>query len=162
MMFSKFFCICLLLCSIQVHAARYSENEKLSIPNLSDVVTHKKYKSQLVGKPSIIFFWASWCNYCKEIIPTLNELSGSNEYNILGINADEDRNDAVKAIKKFDFKFSNLFDEKEKFRKKLGIEKIPCILILDKSQTVRFIQIGLKSQKKEILLGKLEFLKNEK
>lgn len=46
------------------------------------------------GKPTVIIFWASWCNYCKAFMPYLKEIQkefGADSIEIVAVNAKEEQ-----------------------------------------------------------------------
>jgi thiol-disulfide isomerase/thioredoxin len=52
-----------------------------------------EFPALLDGKPTVVVFWATWCNYCKAFMPYLERIQndyGTDEINILTINAKED------------------------------------------------------------------------
>lgn len=49
------------------------------------------------GKPTVVVFWATWCNYCKAFMPYLKDIQadyGGDAINVLTINAKEDDRDS--------------------------------------------------------------------
>jgi len=57
------------------------EGEAVEFPQLLD------------GKPTVMVFWATWCNYCKAFMPYLESIQndyGTEQINVLTINAKED------------------------------------------------------------------------
>ncbi len=50
------------------------------------------FPSVIAGKPSVMIFWATWCNYCKAFMPYLGQIQkdyGEDKINIIAINAKE-------------------------------------------------------------------------
>ena len=53
-----------------------------------------EFPALLDGKPTVMVFWATWCNYCKAFMPYLEKIQsdyGVDRINILTVNAKEDR-----------------------------------------------------------------------
>jgi cytochrome c biogenesis protein CcmG/thiol:disulfide interchange protein DsbE len=51
------------------------------------------FPALLDGKPTVMVFWATWCNYCKAFMPYLERIQsdyGTERINVLTINAKED------------------------------------------------------------------------
>jgi thiol-disulfide isomerase/thioredoxin len=52
-----------------------------------------EFPALLDGKPTVVVFWATWCNYCQAFMPYLERIQqdyGRDQINILTINAKED------------------------------------------------------------------------
>jgi thiol-disulfide isomerase/thioredoxin len=52
-----------------------------------------EFPALLDGKPTVVVFWATWCNYCKAFMPYLESIQndyGTDRINILTVNAKED------------------------------------------------------------------------
>ena len=52
-----------------------------------------EFPALLNGKPTVMVFWATWCNYCKAFMPYLENIQndyGSDRINVLTVNAKED------------------------------------------------------------------------
>ncbi len=91
----------------------------------------------------IVVFWAAWCTPCKR---QLNELSEYYEFEeladseIFAINID-DRNGKSKAesiIQTEEWSFKNYFDPESILRRKLMVNNIPEILIVDTNDKIVF------------------------
>ncbi|MDX1563329.1 MAG: TlpA disulfide reductase family protein [Gammaproteobacteria bacterium] len=52
-----------------------------------------EFPALLDGKPTVVVFWATWCEYCKAFMPYLANIQndyGTDKINVLTINAKED------------------------------------------------------------------------
>jgi thiol-disulfide isomerase/thioredoxin len=52
-----------------------------------------EFPELLDGKPTVVVFWATWCNYCRAFMPYLERIQndyGTERINVLTINAKED------------------------------------------------------------------------
>ena len=62
-------------------------------------VTDENFDTEVLksDKPILVDFWAEWCGPCKQIGPTLEEISNemSNEITIAKHNIDKDRKSVV-------------------------------------------------------------------
>ncbi len=63
-------------------------------------VTDENFETEVIkaGKPVIVDFWAEWCGPCKQIAPTLEEISEemSDQVTIAKLNIDSEINSGVK------------------------------------------------------------------
>ena len=84
------------------------------------------------GKVVIVDFWASWCEPCKIELPALNKLHQKykGKLIVIGVNVDENLNDAKTFLKDHPVGFDLVHDKGQKNAGELGIEKMPTSFIL--------------------------------
>lgn len=94
-----------------------------------------KYK----GKVVIVDFWASWCEPCKIELPALNKLHKKykGKVTVIGVNVDENLNDAKTFLKDHPVGFDLVHDKGQKNANELGIEKMPTSFILSNGKIVK-------------------------
>lgn len=89
------------------------------------------------GNPTILFFWASWCNSCRVEIPYLVELSDKyrDKLNIMTVSADSQRFPWIGRLSEMKMHFNNVSDlkgfESSVFRK-YYVQNIPFAILFDK------------------------------
>lgn len=82
-------------------------------------------------KPVIIYFWATWCVPCKFVSPTISWLSGSDDYEVVGVSIGSGANDRVsRFIDAHEYKFSNINDSRGLLGREWGISVTPTIVIV--------------------------------
>lgn len=82
------------------------------------------------GKPMLIYFWGSWCHYCKFVSPNVQKIS-ENGTNVLGVALKSGGTDEVKQyLAENNYTFSSLNDPSGEFSKVWGIQATPTILIV--------------------------------
>jgi len=90
-------------------------------------VSDDSFESSIIqgDKPSVIDFWAEWCQPCKMLAPTVQELANDYEGKILvgKVNVDDNPNTATK----------------------FGIRGIPTLLFFKDGQVVQQL-VGVKSK----------------
>ena len=104
--------------------------------------------SELKGRIVMLNFWATWCGPCAEEIPHLNELHESldpYDFELLGINLDEDQSKAIHLAKKLDVNFPVLFDEDKSVSKSFDIKAMPTTIIIDRAGKIRHVNKGYKT-----------------
>lgn len=87
---------------------------------------------------TVLFFWASWCPYCKALMPHLQSmrLEYGTDVRILAINIFED-GDPVAVIEEAGYDFTLLLDGDIEAGE-YGITGTPGVIILDKNRVIRF------------------------
>ncbi len=103
--------------------------------------------SELKGRIVMLNFWATWCGPCAEEIPHLNELHKSldpYDFELLGINLDEDQSKAMHLAKKLDVNFPVLFDTEKDVSRSFDIKAMPTTIIIDRAGKIRHVNRGFK------------------
>ncbi len=104
------------------------------------------FKEDLLGKPLLINFWASWCPPCRAEMPALVEVAHlyENEVNFIGINVatQDGMNQALQFVEEFEVPYANLIDENATISRKYQVPPIPTTLVVDKNGTVVYRKVG--------------------
>lgn len=103
--------------------------------------------SELKGRVVMLNFWATWCGPCTEEIPHLNELHESldpYDFELLGINIDEDQSKAMHLANKLNVNFPVLFDTEKEVSRSFDIKAMPTTIIIDRAGKVRHVNHGFK------------------
>ena len=104
--------------------------------------------SEFKGRVVMLNFWATWCGPCTEEIPHLNKLHkslDSYDFELLGINLDEDQSKAKHLANKLNVNFPILFDEQKSVSKSFSIDAMPTTILIDRSGRIRHINRGFKN-----------------
>lgn len=105
-------------------------------------------------KPQIILFWATWCPFCKALMPHLQSirLEYGNDIGILAISIMED-GDPASYITEAGFDFTLLMDG-DPVAEKYDITGTPGVIIVDTKRKIRFdlrnlpgIELGINGEK---------------
>jgi thiol-disulfide isomerase/thioredoxin len=94
------------------------------------------------GKPTLLFFWATWCKSCRKVQPPVADLADKyrGRVQVIGINVGG--LDSLQAVN--DYRQRNgityplLIDRTGQAAKAYDIVAIPTILLLDRQGRVRF------------------------
>lgn len=94
--------------------------------------------NEVADQTTILFFWASWCPYCKALMPHLQsiELEYGDQVKVLAINIFED-GDPVAAIRDAGFDFELLL-EGDEVAEAYNISGTPGVLIVGAERQVYF------------------------
>lgn len=108
----------------------------------------KSFTGQLV----YIDFWASWCGPCAKSFPFMNELH--RKYNekglkIIGVNLDENADDAKAFLQKIPADFAIASDPNGQCAQKFDVKAMPSSYIIGRDGKIRFVQLGFRSGESE-------------
>jgi len=99
--------------------------------------------AKLRGKPVIIQYWATWCEPCKQDMKLLRQLQARYQragLQIVAINVDGTRDDAVRFINEAKLPWVTLFEEggleSSPLANLLGVQTLPTMLLIDKEGKV--------------------------
>jgi peroxiredoxin len=101
--------------------------------------------SELRGKVILINFWASWCGPCRQEMPVLDELYRhyrSLDFTILGVNVEQNSDDAESLLKDVPVSFPILFDTENKISKLYGVKGMPSTVLVDRDGKIRYVHMG--------------------
>jgi len=103
--------------------------------------------SELRGKVILINFWASWCGPCRQEMPVLDELYRhyrSLDFTILGVNVEQNSDDARSLLKDVSVSFPVLFDNENKVSKLYDVKGMPSTVLVDRDGNIRYVHMGYK------------------
>ncbi|MDH3388767.1 MAG: TlpA family protein disulfide reductase [Gammaproteobacteria bacterium] len=103
--------------------------------------------SEMTGNVVLINFWASWCGPCREEMPLLNALHKKYEplgFTVIGVNVEEDVNNARGFLKSFPVNFPVLLDNTNKVSKQYNVIAMPTTVVVDRDGNMRYLHKGYK------------------
>ena len=136
--------------------AKMAVAEDLILKDLNGrVVNLSDYK----GAPVILFFWTTWCHFCRDEIKALNQ-----KYNqlkkegitLFAINVGEPEYKVQKFFKDYALNFKVLLDEFGLAADKYGIVGVPTYILLDKTRKVISSENRLPEDYKGLLLSQIK------
>ncbi len=93
-----------------------------------------EFPAALDGKPTIMVFWATWCPYCRALMPYLGEIQadyGGDRINILTVNIFEDGElDPAEHIAELDFPMIAIA-EGDSIAEQYSVRFTPGLMIID-------------------------------
>ena len=109
--------------------------------------------SELRGQPVIINFWATWCVYCVNEMPYLQEIY--EEYNpaglvLLGVNVGESKAQVTTFKLENNLTFTFLLDSQRTVDREYAIRGYPTTFFIDRDGIIRAIKIGQFLSKNQI------------
>ena len=121
--------------------------------------------NQYQGKVLYVDFWASWCGPCARSFPFMNELHQQLKdqgLQIVGVNLDENRDDAKAFLSKYPASFTVMADVSKQCAKDFGVQAMPSSYIIDRKGVVHHVHLGFRPGEAKELRDLVEKLLAEK
>ncbi len=102
---------------------------------LNDLNGQEVNISSYRGKPVILFFWTTWCPYCREELKKLNRqypLISEEGIIVLGINVGESDYKVQSFVKGYQLDLKILLDKGELLANKYNLMGVPTFIFLNK------------------------------
>ena len=119
-------------------------NNKLPAFKLKEIGGKEVSLSQLLGKPTLINFWAIYCGPCIAEMPQLSQLKEKykEKMNFISITENSANDDhLVDFLKDKNFNFAVL-ENGQLYKNELKLRALPRNLFLDKDGVLRYIQVN--------------------
>ena len=104
------------------------------------------------GKVVVLDFWASWCVPCRRSFPWWNTMQanyGDAGLVIIGVNLDNDLQEAVKFLGEYSADFIIHYDEDKVLAKQYGVQAMPSTYILGRDGELFARHFGFKVKQQE-------------
>jgi thiol-disulfide isomerase/thioredoxin len=162
----------LLLCGIVGISAIAASGQRLRVGQMFPDFAAQDFQSQqkiarqdLNGHVVIVDFWASWCGPCKESFPFYSKLFAEKKEQgliIIGVNVDDQLDDAKKFMQVNPAPYTVIYDEGRKLTKQVGVATMPSSYILDRKGKVMEIHKGFLNKKKDEIAREIDRLLTKK
>jgi peroxiredoxin len=99
------------------------------------------------GRVVMLNFWATWCGPCKREMPQLNRLYTkyrASGFVLMGVNVDEDPQNAIGVSSKLGVQFPVVFDSAKRVSRLYDLSTMPSTVLIDRDGHVRYIHRGYK------------------
>ena len=99
---------------------------------------------------TLIFFWANWCGYCRQMYPGINALTekyASRPFAVVGVNCDEDRDSGRLAVGKHKLTFPSWWNggtAEGRVSDTWLVEAYPTLYLLDETGVIRHKWEGME------------------
>tara|TARA_B100000676_G_C18053163_1_gene832557 strand:+ start:313 stop:804 length:492 start_codon:yes stop_codon:yes gene_type:complete len=103
--------------------------------------------SEQRGTVILLNFWASWCGPCRTEMPLLDALYEEYRdygFTVLGVNLDENRDQANRLLDKIPVTFPVLFDPQNSTSEAYGVDAMPTTVLIDRNGVIRHHHRGYK------------------
>ncbi len=131
---------CIMILPVTVGAAKVATiAEDWTLVDDSDASIN--YYTDSGNKVSVILFWATWCPYCRSLMPYIQELADEykdNEVKFYALNVWEDR-DPKRYFQKYGFTF-HLMMRADLTAEDYGVKGTPALFVIDKSHRIIYVR----------------------
>lgn len=103
--------------------------------------------SELRGEVIMLNFWASWCAPCRQEMPILEKIYQKYQplgFTLLGVNVEENSDDAKAYLKDVEVSFPILFDNQNKVSQLYDVIAMPSTIMIDRDGNMRYLHQGYK------------------
>ena len=121
---------------------------------LNDLNVQAVNLSSYKGSPVILFFWTTWCPYCRKELKILNQqysLIAKEGIVIIGVNVSESENKVQRFFKGYQLNFRVLLDKDGLLADKYDLMGVPTYVFLDKTGEVVSQTNSLPANYKDLL-----------
>jgi len=117
--------------------------------------------AQLKGKVVYVDFWASWCVPCSQSMGFLDGMRKQFKdqgLEVVGINLDENREDAEGFLERYPVKFTQTVDTEGECPNLFGVKAMPSSYLIDRKGIVRHVLLGYRTGDNDEIRSKIQAL----
>jgi len=122
---------------------------------LSDLGQEVRLSELAGGKPTLLFFWATWCTGCRKVQPTVSTLAEKYKGRIQVIGINTGGLDSVQAVsdyrKRNGITYPLLLDRTNQVAGAYGVVAIPAVIVLDRNGQIRFRDLAPPATLEDLL-----------
>ncbi len=121
--------------------------------------------ASLRGRVVLVDFWASWCGPCVESLPQYQKLwdeFAREDFEVLAVNLDEDKGDALAFLKRHPLKFLLVRDAEGAVATAYALKGMPSSYLIDREGVLRSRHVGFNLKDLAPLRSKIQELVAEK
>jgi cytochrome c biogenesis protein CcmG/thiol:disulfide interchange protein DsbE len=99
------------------------------------------------GKVVVLDFWASWCVPCRRSFPWLDDMQAKYEADglvIIGVNLDNDADEAVQFLEEFRPKFKIVYDLEKELAREYDVIAMPSSYVIGRDGALHKRHLGFK------------------
>lgn len=157
----------LLALSVSSFAETLKPAANFTLPDIytGEMVNLESYKGSVV----LVDFWASWCGPCQASLPEYEALRKKlqaslpkNKFEVLAINVDGNKEEAMKFLNKHPLTFPILKESSGKSQRDYELLAMPTSFLVDKKGLIRMSHVGFNPNDIDLLEKEVRKLVNEK
>lgn len=98
------------------------------------------------NKPTLVYFWGTWCPICKTTSSSISTLAEENNYQIISVALSSGSNEDIKAYQKEQgYNFNTINDDNGQISKEWGVTVTPSFFYVDTKGEITAISTGIAS-----------------
>jgi cytochrome c biogenesis protein CcmG/thiol:disulfide interchange protein DsbE len=115
---------------------------------LRDLEGREVRLSALRGKPVLLDFWATWCGYCREALPSIELLHRGLKDRVAVFGVDNEPTDVARDyLQKFGYTLPTLIDPKDTAVNAFHLDGWPTTVLIDSEGKIAFYEVGFEAEK---------------
>jgi cytochrome c biogenesis protein CcmG/thiol:disulfide interchange protein DsbE len=102
------------------------------------------FQPQALRRPAVLLFWATWCPYCKALMPYLQhvyDVAGKDKLDVYAIDFKDEDGDPAAELKERGNTFT-LVREGDAIAAQYGVKGTPGLFLVDRSGTIIYKRSG--------------------
>ncbi len=112
--------------------------------------------SALRGKPVLLDFWATWCGYCREALPSIELLYRGLKDKVAVFGVDNEAAEIARDyLQKFGYTLPTLIDAKDTAVNAFHLDGWPTTVLIDAAGKIAFYESGFEAEKLRDALRKV-------
>jgi thiol-disulfide isomerase/thioredoxin len=115
---------------------------------LRDLDGREVHLSELRGKPVLLDFWATWCGYCREALPSVELMHRSLKDRLAVFGVDDEAPEVAREyLQKFGYTLPSLVDPNDRVVNMFHLGGWPTTILIDREGKIVFYEVGFESEK---------------
>jgi thiol-disulfide isomerase/thioredoxin/outer membrane lipoprotein-sorting protein len=115
---------------------------------LRDLDGREVQLSALRGKPVLLDFWATWCGYCREALPSIELLHRGLKDKVAVFGVDNEAAEVARDyLRKFGYTLPTLVDSKDTAVNLFHLDGWPTTVLIDSEGRIAFYEVGFEPEK---------------
>jgi thiol-disulfide isomerase/thioredoxin/outer membrane lipoprotein-sorting protein len=112
--------------------------------------------SAMRGKPVLLDFWATWCGYCREALPSIELLHRGLKDKVAVFGIDDEAADVARDyLRKLGYTMPTLVDSKDTAVNLFHLDGWPTTVLIDSEGKIAFYEVGFDAEKLRDALRKV-------